>query len=137
MHRKFPIGGAAALALLATVTTAPATAGCLGMYNSAGDPLACADPVEAESETQLRLDGLPAASSLLDWISREVAAAEEDTLAFTGIEIESVIKPSSVDVVAAVIAELRPGVEVSANLAYFGDDYVKEVQGVLGLGLTF
>ena len=71
------------------------------------------------------------------WISREAGMAESMHLPFTGIEIESVVKPTSVDVAAAVIAELRPGVEVSANLAYFGDEFVKEVQGVLGLGVTF
>ena len=136
MQKRLSIA-AAALALLVATAAGPAQAACLGLYNAVGDPLVCADPVEQASEARLRLDGLPPARSLLGWISREAGMAESMHLPFTGIEIESVVKPTSVDVAAAVIAELRPGVEVSANLAYFGDEFVKEVQGVLGLGVTF
>lgn len=137
MPGKILNSSALALALLAisgttALSPAPARATCLGIYNSVGDPVACAEHGE-----RLRFDVMPAAATLLGWVSHEARAGEEIPMPFTGIEVESVVKPTRTDIVAAVIAEVEPGVSISANVAYFETEYVAGVQGRLGLGITF
>lgn len=148
MLRSTILAAALCAALPATLAplsalTSRAEAACLGPYNAVPDPVTCAPEAHARDFARLLLPGLKGqhgqdVGTLLGWVAGEILAQRDiAALPFTGIEVESTVKPSSVDIGAAVIAELRPGVSVSANVNYFGDDYVEDLQGTLGLGITF
>ncbi|MEX0921954.1 MAG: hypothetical protein WD489_04180 [Rhodovibrionaceae bacterium] len=126
-----------------TLSPESAYAACLGPYNRVPDPVSCAplaggdyDVLKLLLPGSLRADGSDS-STLLGWVTQEVLKDSAIPLPFTGIELESTVKESSVDVAAAVIAEVGPGVSVSAHVTYFGDATVEDVQGSVGLGITF
>lgn len=147
MHKKVLVSvalGAAILASLSPISAAlsRAEAACLGPYNAVPDPVACAAALHPQDFSRLLVPGLSGrgagASTLLGWVAGEVLSEREvAALPFTGIEIESTVKSSSIDIDAAVIAELQPGVSISANVNYFDDESIEDLRGSVGLDITF